>query len=213
MAKNIIFVGDVHATWGKFDDVIDKHAALMESDLMIQVGDMGLGFGTQGEPKSFPDSVRFIRGNHDDPEVCRKHPNYLGDYGFDEENGIFYVSGAWSIDWEYRTPGRDWWFEEQLSDRDLRSMLGLAKEVKDRIQIVVSHDCPRFVFDDMRKSRKMFRDKAIPNRTTMALDDLFGIVKPKHWVFGHHHTSYSSRIQGTHFRCVDILETHEVEIE
>lgn len=213
MSRNIIFVGDVHALWSKFDDVIDEHFPLLDSELLIQVGDLGLGFGTRGEPKAFPGNIKFIRGNHDSPEVCAKHPNYLGDYGFDEDNGIFYVSGAWSIDWEYRTPGKDWWFQEQLSDRDLWSMLALANEVKDRVRIVVSHDCPRFVFDDMRKSRKMFKDKAIPNRTTLALDALFDIVKPRHWIFGHHHTSYNSRIKGTEFRCVNILESYELRIE
>ncbi|MGY8690848.1 MAG: hypothetical protein ACKVHP_24310 [Verrucomicrobiales bacterium] len=42
------------------------------------------------------------------PLVCRSNPRYLGEFGFSED-GLFWLSGAWSIDWQLRTEGVSWW--------------------------------------------------------------------------------------------------------
>lgn len=74
-------IGDVH---GHIADYMTLAAASQES---IQIGDMGLGFrGVSLEPNP---AHRFFRGNHDAPQACREHPNYLGDWGYDEARDLF----------------------------------------------------------------------------------------------------------------------------
>jgi hypothetical protein len=41
-----------------------------------------------------PPEHKFLRGNHDDPKLCGKHPNYLGEYGYLPDDELFFVSGA-----------------------------------------------------------------------------------------------------------------------
>lgn len=95
----MFLIGDVH---GKFDRYGEILTGLPCS---IQLGDMGIGFGLDDLfPKADPTKHRFLRGNHDNPELCRRHPNYLGDFGF--EFGIFFISGAFSVDRHLRTMGR-----------------------------------------------------------------------------------------------------------
>ena len=98
----LTFLGDVH---GKFNQ-IPYHQ--LGTGLTVCVGDLGIGFPNQ-DPPVIPAHFRFIRGNHDNPEVCRQHPNYLGEYGFLQNPDLFFVGGADSIDKSHRTPGGDWW--------------------------------------------------------------------------------------------------------
>ena len=74
----IKFIGDVHGKYGRYETI------LKNSDLpTIQVGDMGVGFfhrDYEGTLRPFANppydkmvagNHRFIRGNHDNPYVCR----------------------------------------------------------------------------------------------------------------------------------------------
>ena len=48
---------------------------------VVQVGDLGAGFVSASDFRqnvSDRGDFRFIRGNHDDPAICRKDPRYLG---------------------------------------------------------------------------------------------------------------------------------------
>ena len=89
----IRFIGDVHGH-------IDAYMRVRGNTPSFQIGDMGLGFPNTALPKG--GEHRFIRGNHDDPAACRKHPNYAGDFGYDPDCDLFYMGGAWSIDGEWR---------------------------------------------------------------------------------------------------------------
>jgi len=105
------FLGDAHGQFGWWKKVISRDYCKSS----IQLGDFGIGFleredttrnyvERNGEKRSYhPDGVdpekhKFIRGNHDDPAICRESPHYLGDYGFIEKLNLFYISGALSID-------------------------------------------------------------------------------------------------------------------
>lgn len=111
--SKIMFVGDVHG-------LLDEYRATYRKCEMpvVQVGDLGLGFVP--DPVEIPVGHKFIRGNHDDPARARAHSAHLGDYGFNAELGLFFVGGAWSIDHLFRTPGADWWADEELSSADGR---------------------------------------------------------------------------------------------
>lgn len=176
--KKLRFVGDVH---GRFNDYYNR---IVGCNQTIQVGDMALGFPMY--PK-FPDKVlnlegnhKFIRGNHDNPEVCNNNPLYLGDYGYIEEFELFYVSGADSLDKEFRTIGIDWWENEQLAYTVFENeVFPLYQKVKPKI--VVTHDCP------LVATQAIYNFIYKHNLTVLALDEMMFMHKPEKWIFGHHH--------------------------
>jgi hypothetical protein len=195
----MVFLGDVHGKWRELESILVEY----RGDQVVQVGDFGLGFPERPregkDPENLGPHFKFIRGNHDNPEVCRLHPNYLGDFGI-TDYGLAYLSGAWSIDFARRTPGIDWWDEEELKSSKLQLFIDMFK--REKPEFMVSHDAPYFLYD--RLVRSSFKNKS---RTTMALQEAFESHKPKFWVFGHHHLSMRERIKGTEFVCLDELET------
>lgn len=195
MQKDITFIGDVHGKWTPY------RRLLKQFDTTVQVGDMGFGFPgwEKTDPKKFREEGNhyFIRGNHDSPDIIRKYPNYLGDFGYNEELGIFYVGGANSIDRAWRTEGSSWWSDEELSYKQFQDVLDLYRKV--RPKVVVTHDCPKHI--------QMFlvshHDEN--SRTNGALQMMVEEHQPDVWVFGHHHKWFHTRVYGTRFQCVPEL--------
>lgn len=189
----MLLIGDIHGKYKEYQQIL---ANCLGSSL--QVGDFGIGFK---EPCVFPTRHKFIRGNHDNPNLCYNIPNYLGDYGFNKHAGIFYVSGGFSIDVNQRTIGVDWWEGEQLSIRELEKAIQLYEKVKP--DIVVTHECPESI---VRKI--MPYSPLIKTRTNQALQAMLEAHKPKSWFFGHHHKTWSEKIEGCLFMCLGELDTY-----
>ena len=207
--RKLSFLGDTH---GDFNIITEAHAIARAKDsFLVHVGDVGLGFPEitnvhsgklfSRDPESFPAGLFFIRGNHDNPATCRKYENYLGDYGYNKELGIFYISGAWSIDVNYRTPDIDWWYEEELDYPDLQKAIDLYKEVKP--EIVVAHTCPKEVAK-LICGGTYYGSKTENALQSMWQDGLLDKHRPKYWIFGHWHKEWRKNILGTEFICCDI---------
>src|SRR5688572_3564341 len=118
------FIGDVHGRFKAYKALI---RAVPRS---IQVGDMGVGFfkWPHGEAAQNPphDAMvsgdhRFIRGNHDNPAVCRTQSQWIADGHI--EDGMMFVGGGVSIDQALRHQSFDWWPEEELSPAELDAMI------------------------------------------------------------------------------------------
>lgn len=190
-------ISDIHGDWRWYISITSG----IESS--IQLGDFGFGFFQQLQSvvdDSLSDRMpnhRFIRGNHDDPELCRLSPNYLGDYGIVETDRakVFFVSGANSIDREYRTEGVSWWREEELS----RSQMDKALELytREKPDYVVSHECPMFVVTQIHPASQIR-----PSCTQYFLESLYNTHAPKGWWFGHHHRNIKVRTDTTTFACI-----------
>lgn len=184
------FIGDVHA---KFDRYLQLTSEVSES---IQVGDFGAGF------KDIPEmgeTHRFIRGNHDNPEVCRNHPNWIADGSLIGD--MFFIGGGRSIDQHLRTTGLDWWPDEELSYEELCEAANKYEEVKPRI--MVSHEVP------LSAARYFFGKhtfKNIPGSlTSKLLNVLFTIHQPEIWICGHWHQRKDEVIEGTRFIVLEEL--------
>jgi len=190
----MLFIGDVHGKINEYFNIIKK------LDKTIQLGDFGVGFVKI--PK-IPKQHRFIRGNHDNPEECKKFTNYLGNYGYLKKEEIFFISGAFSIDKSLRTEGVDWWRDEELSYAELNEMTDLYYKIHP--QIVVSHEAPKIVIN------KIWGHNYYNNPTVQALNVLFEYNQPKIWVFGHHHKSFREKIGKTFFIGLDELEIYNME--
>ena len=186
----MIFIGDIH---GRFAQYLQLRAQFSDT---FQVGDFGFGFPDSMDVAVVPEDPhhRFIRGNHDNPEICRQHPNCLPDYGYFDDMQLFFVSGAFSIDKQYRIPGVSWWEDEELSMLMLTDVITRYKEIKPRY--MVSHDCPKTAQIHMFP-RSLSRN--YPNVTKAALQEMYECHQPEIWVFGHWHEMKISDVGSTKF--------------
>jgi hypothetical protein len=207
-----VLMGDLHGNFAHLDYMIRKNPRW--SSVTI-VGDVGLGFpNTFQVPFKSSIPIRFIRGNHDNPEFIRNLPeewaganwHYIPDGHF--ENNTLYLGGAWSIDKADRTPGMNWWYDEEIGlDEQIWIMEKIIK-IRDtgrHIAAIVSHDGPLSITrrvghfqveTDTGKFLEYLRDKA-----------LTGKLKPKFWYFGHYHRHFLKTIGGTVFKCIKTGDT------
>lgn len=204
-SNKIVVIGDLH---GKI-----KECSLVLSritDPVICVGDVGIGFRSNGNWITVESlgNFEFIHGNHDDPEMCAKEKGYLGRYGVTPE-GIFFMSGAFSVDAFYRTSGVDWWFNEQLNIQELDEAIELYKKTKP--DIVITHDCPRSLYPFMLNKIGKPQGPLYENATSHALETMRNFHQPKIHVFGHWHRSVDEQIGDTRFICLNELEPVTLE--
>jgi len=203
MNTKIRFIGDIHGCFSYY-----KQLAYNFDGITVQVGDFGLGFGNE-TPEIEGDNF-FIRGNHDNPEICKAHKKYLGDWGYNDGLDMFWVGGADSIDKLIRTEGVDWWRNEELSYAELNTALDVYKKVHPKI--MVTHDCPF----DIKKAfiRPEYQNDAWTS-TQQALQMFWNYEyhKPDIWVFGHYHPRQTkiTRIDGTLFVCLPIFGVYDYE--
>lgn len=205
----IRYIGDVHPLYTNYNELVKcEHPT-------IQVGDFGQGFAPQetykengkikfrpGPLASMQEKDRFVRGNHDNPAICKQHPNWIPDGHI--ENNMMFIGGAESIDWKDRTENIDYWVDEQLSETELSDLVDVAYANKPTI--MVSHDCPSFLLGDVLYAIKP------PSRTAQALNVIWKIAPPKLWIFGHYHRSIKIKIENTLFICCAIDEAVDVDI-
>jgi len=209
--SKMMLIGDVHGKWEKYADILKTH----QPESSVQVGDFGVGF--YGENPQRADALkdamatyggnnRFIRGNHDNPDVCREYEGWIPDATFDEDTGVFYLGGAWSIDYQWRTQGIDWWEDEELSYDELQAAIDVYERAKPRV--VVTHECPEDIVGYMMPWYKQdFR-----SRTRDALGSMWSLHKPQLWVFGHWHSSVTASFEGCQFTCLNELEHLTIEL-
>lgn len=197
----MLLIGDIHGEFEAYYKVL----RLNHYPDSIQIGDFGLGFDVDHEydelRKNVPDisSHRFIRGNHDNPAKCREYPEYLGDYGFIKDKGIYYISGGFSYDLDFRVEGESWWPDEQI-DKDKFDDI-LNDIFKCQPEIIISHECPSFAY------RKFSYYPQRENHTADCMTKILFEYNPKKWVFGHHHVDRNFKLNGCDFTCLGIFST------
>lgn len=204
----MLLIGDIHGLFQHYKATIINCGAKKS----LQLGDFGLGFPNTERHYDMSDikgTHLFIRGNHDNPAVCRADSNYAGDFGILEGSfiddcfrSLFFISGAWSIDQAYRVPNFTWWEDEQLSQKELCKAINLYN--KERPEIVCSHDCPTLILSWIHPGR------VIPTRTSQALDVMIQNHRPSYFIFAHHHMSWRKIIDGCLFVCLNEMETLDI---
>ena len=215
MHDKLTLVGDIHGNYDAYREITSKH------DWTVQVGDFGMGFA---HPDAAIEAQRqeilhqafvnttgkhhFIRGNHDNPHACKEHGRWIEDGHFDEDHGIMYIGGAWSIDRAVRTEGINWWAEEELSWDQLYALIDKYERVKP--EIVISHDCPEQVVGTMVGK---VGGHPYVCRTQQALGSMFHIHQPKRWFFGHWHVPLKMQMNRTKFRCLAIGVTTTIDVK
>lgn len=208
-------IGDVH---GKFRQY---KAILSGCESSIQVGDLGVGFRrTQGpnagkiysNPPHYAmarGDHRFIRGNHDNPNECYRHSQWIQDGAV--ESGVMFVGGALSIDRAFRQEGFNWWPDEELSTAELMDIVDAYVGTKPRV--MVTHDCPEDVAAEVSRLAGVTKlDPRFASRTRQAFQSMWSAHSPELWVFGHWHHSFDAVLNGTRFVCLAELETMVIDL-
>lgn len=210
--KKLHIMGDIHGKFGPYTQTVNRLNKRGCSTL--QLGDFGIGFPQcTWKDSRLNDLSRnaAFRGNHDNPAHARESELFLPDFGYIAEAKLFWFSGAFSIDKDWRTEDVDWWRDEQLSYSQMEDATRLYEECKP--EIVVSHDGPYEAVREMFPALGLSRYEKNP--TTSCLQNMFEIHHPKKWFFGHHHQDIKMQIfpPGTVFTCVGIDQSVEVLID
>lgn len=233
--SRILFLGDVHGHWRNANRLLD---ALLQHNLrfdeVIQVGDMGFWPGTVPPwSRDLGCRARWVDGNHEhfprlqardqgfgvDPSTpwVDGWRDFLERWEYQPRgtitDGILFVGGARSVDKHYRTEGLDWFPEENLSAADREHIVAQVEAYgPENIHTVVAHDCPqRFdVLAAVLARNGSAKFGADPNRPF--LDELFELVRPQRWLFGHYHVRWKDTVDGCEARCISLVEDLDFEI-
>lgn len=152
---------------------------------------------------------RFIRGNHDNPAVCRRHKRWIPD-GLVESIGdstVMFIGGAWSIDRDSRIEGRDWWADEEVGELEFRMLFDVYRATQP--DVVVTHDCPSAIAIELFLGEHRVSYKS---RTAGWLQAMYEEHRPEKWLFGHWHMSRDVIIGRCRFICLAELETMDIEL-
>lgn len=207
-------IGDIH---GKIYDY-QMHSIGDFQGSTIQVGDFGIGFAgpywhdqVSDWQKQNPQH-RFIRGNHDNPAMCKTMPGYIPD-GL-VKNDVMFIGGAWSIDHAKRQEGVNWWRDEELSIGELNRLYDIYATVKPRV--MVTHDGPTEVTYQMFVQTGLaiggMNARKIQTRTGQALQAMFDSHQPDMWFLGHWHHTMQMKFGRTIFHCLGELDYVDVEL-
>lgn len=212
MDRRTRIIGDIHGDFYIYRMLLDDW-----DGQSIQVGDFGIGFAGDYWHENVNDFHKntnhsFIRGNHDNPDMCKKEMiGCIADGTVKDD--VMYIGGAWSIDQNTRTPGLDWWRDEQLSQSELDMLIDVYATVKPRVMI--THDCPTLAayYMFIKDGHSISQRTMYLTRTGEALQRMFEIHQPEFHFFGHWHITKQMEINGTKFHCLGINDYVDFDLE
>lgn len=212
----ILAVGDLHGDWSSLNRLISKK----NPDIILQCGDFGWWPQFEikrpvlyGQHKKWllrgikPGNAKiyWCDGNHESYLHLQQYQNgkthqmYKNVYycsrgsvvNLPDDRRVLFMGGASSVDKNKRTPGLDWFPEENISQIDLDRALNIPRA---DIDIVVSHTCPDLFFTDQERVEK----ENDGNRK--ALNEILMKHRPNLWLFGHWHREISGMYEGPDFK-------------
>lgn len=213
-------VGDIHGNIGTYFNLI-KITDKSDHSGSIQIGDFGVGFGrpehwhSEIDKKNFEFNSRFIRGNHDEPAVCRSMKSWIPDGTI--ETDVMFIGGAWSIDnpnsppgWYKRTENVNWWADEECSDSQFEQFMKTYLEVKPRV--LITHDCPDFVAHEIFWKNGIIQGRQYYHRTGEWLGKMVHKHEPDFVFFGHWHHSIAQKVGKTMYVCLGELDHIDIDL-
>jgi len=211
----IMIVGDLHGNWSRLNQLISSK----KPKIVLQCGDFGwwpamevikpVVYGQQKEwrlkgIKNNEVDVYFCDGNHEQHPVLSQNGSMVELYPgvfhcqrgsvlvLPDGRNVMFMGGAYSVDKGMRTPGHDWFHQENINQIEL----DYALEYEGKVDIVISHTCPSHF------KIKGNEDKNIDGNRH-ALGQILERHKPDKWYFGHWHTNKLGKFKNTEWECLD----------
>jgi hypothetical protein len=109
-----------------------------------------------------------------------------------DDRRVVFIGGAVSVDQYYRTPGRDWFPEEQPTFKQLERAASHSN-----VDVVASHESP--VIKKNARGMPGIPEKVLHSATNArhALRSVLSELQPKLWLAGHWHQRLSYRTENT----------------
>lgn len=212
-------IGDVHGCIdycrdGAYDPNVRKEGRTYVSitqgaEYSLQVGDMGFSdsYERLKEWRINPDKHKFIQGNHDDYD--NYPPHALADFGLAVHGNVpfAYIRGEKSVDWQWRIARQNmgaqqtWWPQEEFTAEQADQCIDFFSQLG-QVDLMIAHGCPHKLFEHGILTN---RDKLEPSFQSKLLTTIHEIVKPKVYIFGHHHQNWRKTVDGTDFICLNEL--------
>lgn len=203
----VLLLGDTHGNTGWVRELALPIANSVSADAIFQLGDFGY-WDTGGE---FVNTVSrssipfyFIDGNHENhprlPVERGKVVNLTGNLHYVPRGSVLNwdgvkvlaVGGAHSIDRAYRTPGIDWFPEEDISEEDVRFAVSSLT-----CDVMLAHDAPSTAklplvtpYDAVWRA-ELPACEANRERVSVIVD----AVKPSLYVHGHYHSKWDFSVK------------------
>lgn len=211
----IYVMGDFHAHYWPVQELLKKSKSYVE--MILQCGDFGYFPNFYNVPKlqTYGIPLYFCDGNHEDfRELKKLENNEVYENIFYQKRGsvltlpdgrnVLFFGGARSIDKDLRTPGIDWFPDEEITQRDIIDL-----PINVEIDVVISHTCP--IEFDLGIDESRFPD---PSR--LALSVILEEFKPRFWYFGHFHKYARGIFNHCQWTALDMTSSHNpwcVELE
>lgn len=229
----MILVGDLHGGHPALLHHIKRLA--IKDDVIIQVGDWGLGFNARADDINMLRRIDkfleerniklyIIRGNHDNKwfwdhyeQLALNVVRLVNDYEVLPITGhnVMFVGGGISIDRLNRTPEKDYWADEVFVFNEI----ALNAACNNTIDIVVSHISPSSCWPYMLTptvehyiQREKIAGRDLRSELAFERNEMEKILRrvksagAKEWYYGHYHQSVAEEIDNMRFKCLDIGE-------
>lgn len=211
----IYITGDTHGDFSRIYDINSKNYNLLEEDIMIILGDVGLNYYSDKRDRkrkkrlsSINMTFLCIHGNHE------KRPNRINSYKEKVwNNGLVYyenefpnilfakdgeiynidnkqvlvIGGAYSVDKINRIiNGYKWFSDEQPSPQIKAYVEEQLDKVNWKVDIVLSHTCPRNYLPEEYQMNS-HDIISVDQSTEIWLEKIEKNLEYNRWFCGHHH--------------------------
>lgn len=209
----VYVTGDTHGNQIMWDVCITGF--LKPGDTIIVVGDFGIGFfdGRYWSEELFFDylaaqdyTVLFCDGNHENfdklynYEVSEWHGGQVhfirdnvihlmrGEIYVIEEKRVFVFGGGYSIDKEFRVPGKSWWPEEMPSEEEYKNASENLKKNDYEVDYILTHTAPSDTVEYLSHLGKGIKNMIIEEAPlTGFLRWAEEVTEYQRWYCGHFH--------------------------
>lgn len=221
----IYITGDTHGNHDVDKLTVKKFPIqkdLTRDDYVIICGDFGCVWNGDKEDtywlnwfedKNF--TTLFVDGNHENFDILNKYPleqwqggkihkimphvyHLMRGQVFElEGRKIFTLGGGTSADKVYRTEGKSWWKEEEISDNDIQEALKNLRTASNKVDYVITHTVSEIFKKEVLSKlitlipkelqSKLISFITVESPTEKFLDYVKTEVEYKYWINGHIH--------------------------
>ena len=234
----VYITGDLHGNQVLWYQSINSF--LENGDIIIIPGDFGVGFfdGRYWPEEMFYNflaeqeyTVLFIDGNHENFDKLKNYPISVwhgGKVQFIRKNVIhlmrgeiydidgktfFCFGGGYSLDKDYRVPGRTWWSDEMPNEEEYRRATKSLEASNRKVDYILTHTAPADTVEYMsRMNLGIVNTIAEELPLTNYLQWICENVTYDKWYFGHFHIDKTLwRNQFAVFDAIRHIETGEIK--